>query len=208
MRFSQGDLCLASLAADLDSLLLQSESPPPAILVDLLRTFEFGPPPGQHAPRCSVVERPCDPGRARQAAMPPRLRVYQPASAPPTLAFPCRLCEASYPSQDGIDEHIKWVHGGMARYREAWLFLESCQPHATSPQEQRAAIQNFSFCYRYGARSRSQPHLVAVLPTRDPHASLWLAVYRSLAGEEVARVPSFTPSLGDGTNGRSRRWGR
>ena len=38
---SQGDLCLASLAAHLDSLLLQSESPPPAILVELLRIFGF-----------------------------------------------------------------------------------------------------------------------------------------------------------------------
>ena len=38
---SQGDLCLASLAADLDCLLLQSESPPPAILPDDMigRTF-------------------------------------------------------------------------------------------------------------------------------------------------------------------------
>ena len=138
---------------------LQAEAVAPATLVELFRVFGHETPASQEAPRVAVAIRPCDPGRAGHAAMPPRLRQYPPNAAPPMLAHVCKLCEASYSTQEGIDEHITWVHGGMVRYRETWLFLERCQPHATSPQEQRAAVENFSFCYRYGARRRYQSHI-------------------------------------------------
>eukprot|EP00959_Pyramimonas_sp_CCMP1952_P010800 226370-Pyramimonas_sp.AAC.1 len=59
-----------------------------------------------------------DPGIAGAAAMPPRLRREPRGSAPPCLPRACKICEASFPSREAEQKHVRRVHGGDQRARD------------------------------------------------------------------------------------------
>ena len=88
-----------------------------------------------------------DSGLAGAAAMVPRLRRELHWSAPPCLPRACKLCEASYPASDALQWHLRCVHGGDQRAREALLCLENEKPHYVTPAEKRRIIHTFDHRY-------------------------------------------------------------
>ena len=136
--------------------------------------------------------------------MKPRLRKRPPTGAPPIFEYACKLCEASYPSKQEYIDHVNWAHGGMARYGAAWVTLESYQPHVTSPQEHRAVIEGFAFCYEHGVTQREQ-FLPPEPYKRDLDVRMWLALYSALHDALQRRLAAAPDDLRSAMNACHRK---
>ncbi|CAK0880981.1 unnamed protein product [Prorocentrum cordatum] len=121
--------------------------------------------------------RPRDCGLAGAAAMPPRLRREPRGEAPPCLPRACHLCEASYPTKEALQKHVRRVHGGDQRAREAWLSLESEKPHFVETAGKRRIPMHFAQSYQVSAFAKLDE-----APPRS-HAHFWCALYRRLASD-------------------------
>ena len=145
----------AQVADQLQELLLAAlPSVPPSLRPLLQAGWDAPAEAGVAASRLAHERDNGDHGRAGYGAMRFRLRRRPATTAPPTLAFPCGMCEASYATKVQFEAHIDRIHAGMARYRESLIGLYTCSPHITTPQEHRSAIESFAFCYQYGVKQR------------------------------------------------------
>jgi len=143
---------------------------------------------------CDLLEprrRLRDEGLAGAAAMPPRLRRGTPGEAPPSLPSACKLCEASFPTSDGLRKHVRRVHGGDQRAREAWLCLEEEKPHLVTAAEKRRVVANFSSRYQHAAPSGRHELSEAgagpgVEPVEPSYPRFWCELYRALAARHEA----------------------
>ena len=57
---------------------------------------------------------------------------------------PCLLCEADFDERPALLQHINEKHGGLQRYRNAMLMLESLCPHVVVGSEVRHYIRNYA----------------------------------------------------------------
>ena len=57
---------------------------------------------------------------------------------------PCLLCEADFDERPALLQHINKKHGGLQRYRNAMLMLESLCPHVVVGSEVRHYIRNYA----------------------------------------------------------------
>ena len=53
----------------------------------------------------------------------------------PVAAQPCLLCQEGFEHRVDLLAHIDAVHGGLQRYRNAFLSLEALCPHVVTGQE-------------------------------------------------------------------------
>ena len=113
-------------------------------------------------------------------------------SAKPCLPCACKLCEASYPSPEGLCKHLRCVHGGEQRAREAWLCMEGERPHVVTPEEKRRVVTNFSSRYQcatlHGRHELPSPEAP---PATNAHARFWCSLYRACAGRSDAGVEAL-----------------
>ena len=71
------------------------------------------------------------------------LRVW-PLEAVQMPPQPCLLCDAGYEHREELLEHIDEKHGGLQRYRNAMLMLESLCPHVVVGSEIRQYVSNYA----------------------------------------------------------------
>ena len=71
------------------------------------------------------------------------LRVW-PLAAVQMSPQPCLLCEADHEYREDLLEHIEEKHGGLQRYRNAMLMLESLCPHVVVGSEVRQYVSNYA----------------------------------------------------------------
>ena len=57
---------------------------------------------------------------------------------------PCLLCEAGFGDRSALLQHIDQKHGGLQRYRNAMLALESLCPHVVVGSEVRQYVRNYA----------------------------------------------------------------
>ena len=57
---------------------------------------------------------------------------------------PCLLCEAAFSNRSALLQHIDEKHGGLQRYRNAMLMLESLSPHVVVGSEVRQYVRNYA----------------------------------------------------------------
>ena len=57
---------------------------------------------------------------------------------------PCLLCEADFGDRSALLQHIDQKHGGLQRYRNAMLVLESLCPHVVVRSEVRQYVRNYA----------------------------------------------------------------
>ena len=57
---------------------------------------------------------------------------------------PCLLCEADFGDRSALLQHIDQKHGGLQRYRNAMLLLESLCPHVVVGSEVRQYVRNYA----------------------------------------------------------------
>ena len=57
---------------------------------------------------------------------------------------PCLLCEADFGDRSALLQHIDQKHGGLQRYRNAMLVLESLCPHVVFGSEVRQYVRNYA----------------------------------------------------------------
>ena len=57
---------------------------------------------------------------------------------------PCLLCEADFGDRSALLQHIDQKHGGLQRYRNAMLVLESLCPHVVVGSEVRQYVRNYA----------------------------------------------------------------
>ena len=57
---------------------------------------------------------------------------------------PCLLCEADFGDRSALLQHIDEKHGGLQRYRNAMLMLESLSPHVVVGSEVRQYVRNYA----------------------------------------------------------------
>ena len=57
---------------------------------------------------------------------------------------PCLLCEAGFSNRPALLQHIDQKHGGLQRYRNAMLMLESLSPHVVVGSEVRQYVRNYA----------------------------------------------------------------
>ena len=71
------------------------------------------------------------------------LRVW-PMKAVQMSPQPCLLCDADHEYREDLLEHIDEIHGGLQRYRNAMLMLESLCPHVVVGSEIRQYVSNYA----------------------------------------------------------------
>ena len=71
------------------------------------------------------------------------LRVW-PLAAVQMSPQPCLLCEGDHEYREDLLEHIEEKHGGLQRYRNAMLMLESLCPHVVVGSEVRQYVSNYA----------------------------------------------------------------
>ena len=91
------------------------------------------------------------------------------------------LCEASFPNFKEWQQHVRAVHGGDARYREAWCCLESLQPHTVTRQEGRAVVVNCSRSYESATMKPENEAYKAPLDLEVQRRLLWEKLFRALS---------------------------
>ena len=57
---------------------------------------------------------------------------------------PCLLCEADFDDRSALLQHIEQKHGGLQRYRNSMLMLESLCPHIVVGSEVRHYVRNYA----------------------------------------------------------------
>ena len=124
----------------------------------------------------------------------------------PLCSGACKLCEASYPNTKSLRDHLDAVHGGEQRAREVLFFLEKWQPHVMAPSEQRASLENFSYCFNHSADRRELKPYASPLPLRMSRSlflcDLYSACHTTLcAKEDWAPRKGQRPPVAD-----VRRW--
>ena len=66
-------------------------------------------------------------------------------------AQPRLLCDMGFADRQAWLDHVDEKHGGLQRYRNAFLYLESLCPHVVRGQEVRLYVSNYATFLRYGA---------------------------------------------------------
>ena len=78
-----------------------------------------------------------------RAAVEEQLREW-PEMAVSMSQQPCLLCEADFGDRSALLQHIDEKHGGLQRYRNAMLMLESLSPHVVVGSEVRQYVRNYA----------------------------------------------------------------
>ena len=78
-----------------------------------------------------------------RAAVEEQLREW-PEMAVSMSQQPCLLCEADFGDRSALLQHIDDKHGGLQRYRNAMLMLESLSPHVVVGSEVRQYVRNYA----------------------------------------------------------------
>ena len=97
---------------------------------------------------------------------------------------PCHLCDAGFEDRASLLEHMAKEHGGLQKYRNAMLCLQSFCPHVVVGSEVRYYVSNYSTFLR------RQHGLGRASPDRAPRRP-WLRILRQmvLVGGAVGRAP-------------------
>ena len=111
----------------------------------------------------------------------------------PLPAQPCLLCDAAFEDRAQLLAHIDECHGGLQRYRNAMLHLESLCPHVVVGQEVRHYVTNYATFLRFGAMDWEQSFVSAASVHSEPDALLrrrrgCVFCARSFWSEEMAEV--------------------
>ena len=111
----------------------------------------------------------------------------------PLPAQPCLLCDAAFEDRAQLLAHIDECHGGLQRYRNAMLHLESLCPHVVVGQEVRHYVTNYATFLRFGAMDWEQSFVSAASVHSEPDALLRRRrgcgfCARSFWSEEMAEV--------------------
>ena len=111
----------------------------------------------------------------------------------PLPAQPCLLCDAAFEDRAQLLAHIDECHGGLQRYRNAMLHLESLCPHVVVGQEVRHYVTNYATFLRFGAMDWEQSFVSAASVYSEPDALLRRRrgcgfCARSFWSEEMAEV--------------------
>ena len=72
---------------------------------------------------------------------------------------PCHLCDAGFDDRASLLEHIVKEHGGLQKYRNAMLCLQSLCPHVVVGSEVRYYVSNYSTFLRHASMDWEGPHL-------------------------------------------------
>ena len=78
-----------------------------------------------------------------RAAVEEQLREW-PEMAVSMSQQPCLLCEADFGDRSALLQHIDDKHGGLQRYRNAMLMLESLSRHVVVGSEVRQYVRNYA----------------------------------------------------------------
>ena len=87
-------------------------------------------------------------------------------------AQPCLLCDAAFEDRAQLLVHIDEFHGGLQRYRNAMLHLESLCPHVVVGQEVRHYVSNYATFLRFGAMDWEQSFVRAASEQSEPDTLL------------------------------------
>ena len=72
---------------------------------------------------------------------------------------PCHLCDAGFEDRASLLEHIAKEHGGLQKYRNAMLCLQSFCPHVVAGSEVRYYVSNYSTFLRHASMDWEGPCL-------------------------------------------------
>ena len=72
---------------------------------------------------------------------------------------PCHLCDAGFEDRASLLEHIAKEHGGLQKYRNAMLCLQSFCPHVVVGSEVRYYVSNYSTFLRHASMDWEGPSL-------------------------------------------------
>ena len=87
-------------------------------------------------------------------------------------AQPCLLCDSAFEDRAQLLVHIDEFHGGLQRYRNAMLHLESLCPHVVVGQEVRHYVSNYATFLRFGAMDWEQSFVRAASEQSEPDTLL------------------------------------
>ena len=72
---------------------------------------------------------------------------------------PCHLCDAGFDDRASLLEHIVKEHGGLQKYRNAMLCLQSLCPHVVVGSEVRYYVSNYSTFLRHASMDCGKGHI-------------------------------------------------
>lgn len=72
---------------------------------------------------------------------------------------PCHLCDAGFEDRASLLGHIAKEHGGLQKYRNAMLCLQSFCPHVVVGSEVRYYVSNYSTFLRHASMDWEGPCL-------------------------------------------------
>ena len=95
----------------------------------------------------------------------------------PILPQPCRLCEKSFPTRELWQAHVDQEHGGLQRYRNAFLSLASVVPYVVRGQEWRLAMSSYTEFLTRAAKDWENftESMLAAMASAEglPHGQRW-----------------------------------
>ena len=97
---------------------------------------------------------------------------------------PCHLCDAGFDDRASLLEHIVNEHGGLQKYRNAMLCLQSLCPHVVVGSEVRYYVSNYSTFLRHA--SMDWERATSDRPPQRPRVRILRPLV--LVGGDVARA--------------------